>query len=303
MPYGSIIDESNSPITNILGCVSGTDISKRCDLKWALKTAMLKEVDWSLLTEGLTLPIKEQVAFGQIMGRFLEKGESKPIRLILGGKTYNATIRNVKFQEKWNHKSDILQIRYVKNGDLARALQVVFSKSYNYLNGVCQSREKGDRRIIRLPDDAKDFLAIYTTEFDDTYVLDPILSEDVIAVATYARDFSEQHIENEMNFEIDDPSAGIQVSEGVRKIRKLNKKIGDNLKQLYRYRCQICGQSIGEEYGAHVCEAHHIDYFTKSLNNSATNQMIVCPKHCTYRHTYRMPRRKRTPQDSVRKKS
>ena len=106
-----------------------------------------------------------------------------------------------------------------------------------------------------------------------------------------------------MNFEIDDPSAGIQVSEGVRKIRKLNKKIGDNLKQLYRYRCQICGQSIGEEYGAHVCEAHHIDYFTKSLNNSATNQMIVCPKHCTYRHTYRMPRRKRTPQDSVRKKS
>ena len=264
---------------------------------------MLKEVDWSLLTEGLTLPIKEQVVFGQIMGRFLEKGESKPIRLILGGKTYNATIRNVKFQEKWNHKSDILQIRYVKNGDLARALQVVFSKSYNYLNGVRQSREKGDRRIIRLPDDAKDFLAIYTTEFDDTYVLDPILSEDVIAVATYARDFSEQHIENEMNFEIDDPSAGIQVSEGVRKIRKLNKKIGDNLKQLYRYRCQICGQSIGEEYGAHVCEAHHIDYFTKSLNNSATNQTIVCPKHCTYRHTYRMPRRKRTPQDSVRKKS
>ena len=262
-----------------------------------------KEVDWSLLTEGLTLPIKEQVVFGQIMGRFLEKGESKPIRLILGGKTYNATIRNVKFQEKWNHKSDILQIRYIKNGDLARALQVVFSKSYNYLNGVRQSREKGDRRIIRLPDDAKDFLAIYTTEFDDTYVLDPILSEDVIAVATYARDFSEQHIENEMNFEIDDPSAGIQVSEGVRKIRKLNKKIGDNLKQLYRYRCQICGQSIGEEYDAHVGEAHHIDYFTKSLNNSAINQMIVCPKHCTYRHTYRMPRRKRTPQDSVRKKS
>lgn len=238
-----------------------------------------KEVDWSLLTEGLTLPIKEQVVFGQIMGRYLEKGEAKPIRLILGGKTYNATIRNVKFQEKWNHKSDILQIRYAKNGDLARALQVVFSKSYNYLNGARQSREKGDRRIIRLPDDAKDFLAIYTTEFDDTYVLDPILSEDVIAVATYARDFSEQHIENEMNFEIDDPSAGIQVSEGVRKIRKLNKKIGDNLKQLYCYQCQICGQSIGEEYDAHVCEAHHIDYFTKSLNNSATNQMIVCPNH------------------------
>lgn len=30
-----------------------------------------KEVDWSLLMEGLTLPIENQVIFGQIMGRFL----------------------------------------------------------------------------------------------------------------------------------------------------------------------------------------------------------------------------------------
>lgn len=40
MPSGSIIDESNSPITDMLSCVSGTVISKRCDPKWALKTAM-----------------------------------------------------------------------------------------------------------------------------------------------------------------------------------------------------------------------------------------------------------------------
>ena len=28
-----------------------------------------------------------------------------------------------------------------------------------------------------------------------------------------------------------------------------------------------------------MVEAHHIDYFVKSLNNDASNQMIVCPNH------------------------
>ena len=41
-----------------------------------------KEVDWSLLHEGLTLPFDNQVDFGQIMGRFLRRGESKNITLI-----------------------------------------------------------------------------------------------------------------------------------------------------------------------------------------------------------------------------
>ena len=49
------------------------------------------------------------------------------------------------------------------------------------------------------------------------------------------------------------------------KIRKLNKKIGYILKLLYGYRCQICGQLIGEEYGSHIVEAHHIDYFVYLL--------------------------------------
>ena len=56
-----------------------------------------KEVDWSLLMEGLTLPIANQVILGQIMGRFLERGESKDINLYLNGKSYKAQIRNVKF--------------------------------------------------------------------------------------------------------------------------------------------------------------------------------------------------------------
>lgn len=238
-----------------------------------------KEVDWSLLTEGLTLPVREQMVFGQIMGRYLVKGEKKPIHLIVNGKSYEADIRNEKFHEKFNHKSDILQIRYPKNGELARVLQLIFSKSYNYFKTTRENREKGDRRIIKLPDDAKEYLAIYTTEYDDTYIMEPIVSDDIIAAALYTKALSEQRVKSEINFETDDTDAGISFTEGVRKIRKLNRKIGENLKQLYCFSCQICGRMIGEEYGTHVCEAHHIDYFTRSLNNNADNQMIVCPNH------------------------
>lgn len=41
-----------------------------------------KEVDWSVLMEGFTLPIENQVVFLQNMGRFLQRGESKIIHFL-----------------------------------------------------------------------------------------------------------------------------------------------------------------------------------------------------------------------------
>lgn len=91
-------------------------------------------------------------------------------------------------------------------------------------------------------------------------------------------------MEAQFNFDVKDDTAGFKEKEQIVKIRKLNKKIGDNLKRLYGYQCQICGRRIGEEYGFHVVEAHHIDYFVKSLNNDASNQIIVCPNHHSIIH-------------------
>lgn len=86
-------------------------------------------------------------------------------------------------------------------------------------------------------------------------------------------------MEAEFNYDVEDSTSTILETERIVKIRKLNKKIGDNLKLLYGYRCQICGQLIGEEFGSHIVEAHHIDYFVSILNNDASNQLIVCPNH------------------------
>ncbi len=204
-----------------------------------------KEVDWSLLHEGLTLPFDNQVVFGQIMGRFLKRGESKDITLYLNGKSYKAKITNVNFDPKFKRKKDTLQIRYSKNGELARALQAYFLKSYQFIKNTREMREPGDRTMIRLPDECKEYLAIYTTEYDDSYVLETIVADDILSLRQAASGQKERVMEAEFNYDVEDSTSTILEAERIVKIRKLNKKIGDNLKLLYGYRCQICGNLIG----------------------------------------------------------
>lgn len=242
-----------------------------------------KEVDWSLFNWGMTLPVDNQVVFGTKMNRFLKRGESKEITLYLDGKSYKARIINVNFDSKFNRKKDTLQIRYGK--EFALVLQAYFTKSYQYIVNLHNiKKQNGDRTQIVLPEDYKEYLAIYTTEYDDSYVLETIIAADMSELKRVMSGKQERQVETAFNYETEDETAGIDITDRTVKIRKLNRKIGDNLKLLYGYRCQICGKLIGEEYGAHVCEAHHIDYFVNSLNNDSSNQLIVCPNHHSIIH-------------------
>ncbi len=243
-----------------------------------------KEVDWSLLMEGLTIPVENQVVFSTIAGRFLKKGESKDIRVYLNGVSYSAKIKNVNFDKKFKRKSDVVQIRYTRNGELSKAIQNAFPKSYSYLFNMRQAREMGDRSIIRMPASDKEYIAIYTTEYDDSYIFETISKSDLDTLGKIVEGKSERILEAEFNFDSTDNTAGLKEVPQIVRLRKLNKKIGDNLKILYNYRCQLCGQLIGEEFSSHVAEAHHIDYFVNSLNNDASNQIIVCPNHHSIIH-------------------
>lgn len=244
-----------------------------------------KQVDWSVLMEGLTLPVKNQVVFGRIMDRFLEKGEKKEIRLCLDGKIFKAHVVNVNYSDKFSGRSDVLQIRYPKNGELAQALQKSFVRTFTYLEYMRGMREEGSRKQIKIDDDKKEYLAIYTTTYDDTYLLETIESDAIDELKEHLKGKEERVFELEYNFETEDGKSTWIESSRTIKIRKLNKKIGDNLKVLYDYRCQICGKAIGEPYNTKIAEAHHIDYFVKSMNNNASNQMIVCPNHHSVIHS------------------
>ncbi|MFZ2537984.1 MAG: HNH endonuclease signature motif containing protein [Oscillospiraceae bacterium] len=243
-----------------------------------------KEVDWSLLHEGLTLPVENQVVFGRIMGKFLPRGESKNITMYLDGRSYKAKITNVNFDPKHNRKRDTLQIRYSPNSELSNALKAYFTKSYRFISEKREIRDAVDRTMIRLPDDCKEYLAIYTTEYEDTYLLETIVADDIYALKKLVKNQPERVLEASFNYDMVDENSTIFETERIVKIRKLNKKIGDNLKLLYNYRCQICGKSIGEKYDSHIVEAHHIDYFIHSLNNDSDNQLIVCPNHHSIIH-------------------
>lgn len=73
-----------------------------------------KEVDWSVLMEGFTLPIENQVVFLQNMGRFLQRGESKIIHFYMEGKTYDVKLSTLIFrlknEKKMHTKLDMLEM-------------------------------------------------------------------------------------------------------------------------------------------------------------------------------------------------
>ena len=76
-----------------------------------------------------------------------------------------------------------------------------------------------------------------------------------------------------------DPHAAIKVKQKLVKIRQLDTSIGDSLKRVYGYRCQMTGEFVGEQYGVGVVEAHHIRPFTQSLDNDTSNIMILSPNY------------------------
>lgn len=242
-----------------------------------------KEIDWSTLMEGFTLPLDNQVIFLRNMENFLQRGQSKIIHFFMNGKTYDAKIVNMNNSVE-KRKKDVYQIRYSRNGELSQALQQYFFKSMSYIKMIRESRDPKDRSYIKMPDGLKEYLAIYTTEYEDTFLLEPITQDDFQVMKKAIQGMRERTVENEIEYEMEDKSSGIEKKLQIVKIRKLNRKIGENLKLLYGYRCQICGQVIGEKYGSHIAEAHHIDYFVNSLNNDANNQMIVCPNHHSVIH-------------------
>ena len=192
---------------------------------------------------------------------------------------YDAKVVNVNYSQKYQRKHDVLQIRYLKNGELARELQKIYVSSYNYFLNARKMRPEGSRSMPKLPEDAKEYLAIYTTIYDDTYEFETIETSEITTIKEIIVGKSEYAFELDYSVDIKDDTSTIIEVQRTSKIRKLNRKIGEYLKELYGYRCQICSRLIGEEYGSHIAEAHHIDYFVKSLNNNADNQMIVCPNH------------------------
>lgn len=238
-----------------------------------------KEVDWSLFKDGFNIPVALQVLFYESIGLFLKKGESKKIRLIFEGNLYETLLVNIQFDElKYTSHKELLQIRYSYNSPIAKKLRSIFHESYEFVlkEKTLQAKKRGH---IKIPDDLKEFLTVYTTEDQDVFYLEAELNSDYKQIDTEIKLVSEDVFEAYSNYSLTDLNAGIEAKGRLVKIRRLDRSIVDKLKALYDYRCQITGEKFGANFGSEVSEAHHIDYFTRSLNNNYDNIVILSPNY------------------------
>jgi 5-methylcytosine-specific restriction enzyme A len=241
-----------------------------------------KEVDWSVLHQGFTIPVSIQIAFRQLIKNSLPRGTSKNVKMFFDNQTYEARLVNQKFDEqKYPNHQDIIQFRYEPNSEIANKMRSVFSSSFNYFSEFKANNvtRKYRKRPVPVSEEQKEHLIVYTTQFEDTFLLEHFTVQESRKFEKEVESFDEDEFEMAVNYEQKDLTARIERKPQLVKIRKLDKSICDNLKLLYKHRCQITSENFCEHYGVSVVEAHHIDYFTKSLNNNSDNILIVSPNY------------------------
>lgn len=235
-----------------------------------------KNVDYSVLTAGLTIPIQHQESVFSELGFTLERGQRKQIQILIDGSPYPAQIINIRFDKnKYPNHKDLLQIRYSAKSPIAQKLQEIFVYSKNQI--VSQRQDSRKLRTLDADESQKEHIAIYSTPISGRLCFDCMPIQEFQEEGNALKELGEPIAEGILDGR--DNTAGILIRTKSCKIRKLSRAIADDLKAVYGYRCQICGQYIGEPYGSHLIHAHHIHYFVHSLNNNANNIMIVCPNH------------------------
>ena len=206
---------------------------------------MGKLIDKSMLERGFAIPVSAQEIFSfHLSGGQLAHGEKRSINIFLDDEIFSATLSCSNFnREKYPDHSEQWQILYSKNSLLAKKIREIFSAG-------------------------RKFFTLYPTDLKDVFLLKAELACDEATL--------EKFLELPT---LTDLQAALLEKFGLTKYRKLNREIGERLKRNYNYRCQICGRSVGEFYGVDLAECHHIEPFSESLNNDATNLLIVCPNH------------------------
>lgn len=240
-----------------------------------------KDVNWSLLNEGLAIPISVYSRFSDWDASILEHGASKQIKILIDNELYDAKLVNQNFdQQRYPGHSDIIQIRYSPGSLIVAKLRSVFQESFAYLYAQRQLEENRNRQLV-LPNHLHEYIRLYLTGNKDVLCIECCTHVDYQQVAKRLSTVPEEIYEqsDDDKFFMEDTNASIEEKERLLKYRKLDRSIILTLKKFYDYRDEISGEKIGNEYGESVVEAHHIDYFTRSQNNDSTNIIIISPNY------------------------
>lgn len=96
--------------------------------------------------------------------------------------------------------------------------------------------------------------------------------------AEIVKDLTEEEIERIINAK--DNSSRIEYrSSATKSVRIYDRSIISGLKALYKGQCQLCSCLPLSTFDCDISEAHHIEFFSETQNNDASNIIIVCPNH------------------------
>ena len=238
-----------------------------------------KTVDRSTLRQGFQIPVEFHPLLASMPGGMPVHGETRNITIIVDGEEYRAQLKNQGFdRERYDGHADVIQVRYSENSPIVKKLRTIFYSTWNYVEAEKSLPENINRRYtIKVPKERQEYLAISCTDIANIFIADCITSsfkyDTIVDLASI----------EELDFETfkprEDVSAGIIEKERIQKVRHLDRSIGDSLKRLYDFHCQMTGERVGDSYNALVVEAHHIIPFTTSLNNDTSNIIIVSPSY------------------------
>ena len=230
-----------------------------------------KLIDRSTLRQGFQIPVEFHHLLKVMPGGMLQHGETRNVKIIIDGVGYDD-------RNKYDGHADVIQIRYSEGSNIVKRLREVFSSTWNYVESIKNLPENINRKFtIRIPKEHQEFLALSTTDLPNVFVADCITTAIKAEVKTEIRALTELDFETlELR---EDNNATIKQVTRLQKVRQLDRSIGDSLKMLYDYRCQMTGEKVGDSYSAMVVEAHHIIPFTESLNNDTTNIIILSPSY------------------------
>lgn len=238
-----------------------------------------KLIDRSALRQGFQIPVEFHDLLRAMPNGMPQHGETRNIKILIDNQTYDAQLKNQGFdRSKYDGHADVIQIRYSEGSELVKRLREVFRSTWDYVESIKKLPENINRKFtIRIPENHQEFLALSTTELPNVFIADCITTELKQEIKKEFGTISELDFET---FEPrEDKSASVKKITRIQKVRILDRSVGDALKHLYDFRCQMTGKRIGNEYGALVVEAHHIIPFTESMNNDTSNIIILSPSY------------------------
>lgn len=233
----------------------------------------------SILCEGTPIPSHFQMAVLENLSEDLPMGKSTIIKVIFEKKTFQLKLQNQQFsKKKYKNHVPIIRIMYGK-GEFSDFLKNKFKITWNWLQSNKRSSGRFPR-VNRIPQNVKEYLALYSSNKTNTFFGKCFQADEI---NDYHENFidiqDEETVELQLNYSQKDYNSTIKEKLTINKVRHLDRSLINNIKQLYEFKCQICGESFIDRYQAKIAEAHHIIPFVKSYNNDSDNLLIVCPNH------------------------